>query len=344
MDREAKQQDEQSDVAPDDLAQLGLGPDAPLLNDPKLFVDARFLASLLAELERELGPAGSGQALFQIGATHGLRDARRLLSGPAATDDERRDVVCTSPSLVMRMLPAPGSGGGLAFEGDWPETHEAEARLAGLGRADRPACRLSAGYTSGWLSEVHDLDIVAVETECTATGAPACRFRAAERATWLLETDRPAECPPALDRSMLERRAPAPFGETATTRDTAPVLDPADDAVHVWGPVMVLPFTRPDDALATVHLLGRDRTTVGVKVVVVDLRQHPLERDLGTELLAQTLEAIEAWGGEAVLTGICQLSAPLVADLESSRLLTCKDLPEAVATALQIAEAQRHPL
>jgi len=36
------------------LIELGFGPDTVLMNDPKLFVDSRFLASLLVELDDEL--------------------------------------------------------------------------------------------------------------------------------------------------------------------------------------------------------------------------------------------------------------------------------------------------
>lgn len=345
MEGDAKAKEQSSEVSLDTLAGLGLGPDAPLLNDPKLFVDARFLGSLIAELDVELGRQGASSAMFQIGAAHGVREARRLLAGAAISgEDDARALGATSTSLPMQLSPVLRAGAGIGFEGEWPEAHEAEARLGRTGRASHPACWLSAGYTSGWLSETHDLDIVAVEVCCAAAGSSACRFEAAERSTWLLESSCPVDRLPTLERPSLGQSAPEPFRAANPATDVSATLDPSDEAVHVWGPVMVLPFTRPEDALATVHLLGRDRTTASVRAVVIDLRQHPLDPGYGAEILGQTLEAIETWGAEAILTGICDLSAPLVAEITTHPMLTRKDLPEAVASAFQIAEAQRHPL
>ena len=45
-----------------------------------------------------------------------------------------------------------------------------------------------------------------------------------------------------------------------------------------------------------------------------------------------------------ILTGVSDLSATVVADLEDQRLLLRKDISEAIATAFQIAEVQRHLL
>lgn len=344
MDRHGRANHGSARDTADSLSALGLGPDAPLMNDPKIFVDARFLASLIVELENELGAEAAADALFQIGVAHGIRAARLVVGGGFTSDG------CTTPAtgvasaaLVMQIAPiARGPHGGIGFEGSWPEAHEASSRLVRQGRAGAPACKLSAGFTSGWLSELHDLDIVAVERQCAARGDEQCRFRALERARWPLESDRPEDRLPPIERSRTD--APPSFERSAAPREASATLDPGDEAVHVWGPVMVLPFTRPEDALATIGLLGRESGTSAVRVVVIDLRHRPLDPDLGSEMLEQTLEAIEAWGAEIILTGVCSLSAPLVADLADHHLLTQKDLPEAVASAFQIAEAQRHSL
>jgi len=344
MNRHSKADDRPSVASDDDLSSLGLGPDAPLMNEPKIFVDGRFLASLIAELESELGPAPAARALFQIGVSHGVRAARLVLGdGFSADCSGGPSSGLATAALVMQIAPlARGMASGIGFDGCWPEAHEASARLARQGRADAPACMLSAGFTSGWLSELHDLDIVAVEHECSAQGAPVCRFRAIERGGWQHETDGPTDRLPPVERHLAA--AAAPFGPVRDGRDAAASLDPADEAVHVWGPVMVLPFTRPEDALATIGVLGRETGTAAVRVVVIDLRNRPLDPDLGAEMLEQTLDAVEAWGAEVVLTGVCSLTAPVIAELASHHLLTQKDLPEAVASAFQIAEAQRHPL
>jgi hypothetical protein len=75
------QHDSEPDQPLELLTSLGFGPDTVLMNDPKLFVDGRFLASLLVELYDELPDRQASLALFQIGLLHGLRDAARVCSG-----------------------------------------------------------------------------------------------------------------------------------------------------------------------------------------------------------------------------------------------------------------------
>ena len=76
-------------------------------------------------------------------------------------------------------------------------------------------------------------------------------------------------------------------------------------------------------------------------VVVLDLGGAILDSDLGAVVLEQVLEAIEQRGADTILTGVSPISEPVVADLEIRRLVVHKDLPEAVAAAFQIADAQQ---
>ncbi|MCZ6464406.1 MAG: hypothetical protein O7A09_08700, partial [Proteobacteria bacterium] len=96
------------------LAALGFGPEAALLHEPKLLVDLRFLSTLLAEFEQELGREDAGAAFFQIGLMMGLRDACRAVDSaqPAAM------------RLAIDLGPLANEGG-LAFSGTWPERFEA---------------------------------------------------------------------------------------------------------------------------------------------------------------------------------------------------------------------------
>jgi len=55
------------------------------------------------------------------------------------------------------------------------------------------------------------------------------------------------------------------------------------------------------------------------------------------------LDAVAGWGAEPILTGISPLSEPAVTDFEKTHLVIRKDLPEAIAAAFQIADAQRRP-
>jgi hypothetical protein len=77
---------------------------------------------------------------------------------------------------------------------------------------------------------------------------------------------------------------------------------------------------------------------------VVDLRGEPLDDGLEAAALEQALEAIESWGAEALLTNVSSAAEAVVCDLEARYVVLRKDLPEAVAAAFQISEAQRHLL
>jgi len=338
-----------------DLGPLGFGPDSLLMNDPKLFVDARFLSALLGELDAKLGQAAARIALFQIGLSHGFRDAGRVAHRDFFS--ESTTIVarpCEPTSLIMQLcVPRTQQQHRLEIAGSWPECYESQARLERFPETTSPSCFLSAGYTSGWLSGTHGTDILATETACAAAGARHCTFDAHEVVDWsdpdglvdgltyttferfrLMATNAtPSHAPALADPS-----APPPNGFEEGD------FDPDEDAVHIWGPVMILPFTSADEVLATVELLGRDPDTCDVRVVVIDLRGQPLDAGFGAAGLEQVLATIESWSADTILTGVSPLSEVVVGDLEVKHLLTRKDLPDAIASAFQIAEAQRHVL
>ena len=57
--------------------------------------------------------------------------------------------------------------------------------------------------------------------------------------------------------------------------------------------------------------------------------------------LENLIQQIQAREAEVILSGIAPLSKDVVAELQANQLLSRKDLPEAIAYAFQIAEAQR---
>ena len=291
----------------DALVELGFGPDACLMRDPRLFVDARFLAALTVEFEHELGPEESARSLFQIGLLHGLRDAQRasgvLFEGALGTPGGS-DMRATP--LAIRFEGCGEADAGVALAGSWPERHEANARRALCGPMPVPCCYLSAGYTSGWLSGTMERDIIALERECHACGGDSgCRFEARELTWWETHDPRRIEAflgPIGMSTyrqvaaSTLERET-RPHGDDdglePISNDSG--FDAAAPVVHIWGPVMVLPFTGPDEALQAVDLLSRDPSTGEVRAVVLDLRQTILDDAFGSAALEQVLEVIELW-------------------------------------------------
>ncbi len=326
------------------LARLGFGPDTALMNDPKLFVDRSFLAALLAEFQSELGVELAGAALFQIGLAHGLREAEvALQQGFAGGPGE--GALPRSTSLALALGPtAPG----FRLSGHWPDVHEAEARLQRVGLSTAPSCHLSAGYTSGWLSVTTERELVVVETECIATGGVSCQFEAREPRAWLDDPRSRQIAGVDLRQGLFAHRPQAPnispAAPSSPSAANAPMPDGSDKAVHVWGPVMVLPYTFTEEVLATIDMLGRSDETRGVRVVVIDLSEAVLDEGFAAAGLEQSLDAIEQWGAEAILAGVSTINQPIVDGLDSHHMVTHKALPDAIAMAFQITEAQRHAL
>ena len=334
-----------------ELAALGLDLEGLLRQEPRLLLDRELLGALHDELSRKLGPAGAQSALVQLGFLHGLRDALALLRAGFAP----LEPVALAPAATRVAIHLVPGGPEREWTGSWPEALEARALLqlrsaAPLcaGRDSEAAaereplalescCHVSAGYTSGWLSGLLDADVLAREERCRAAGAASCAFVAREAEAW--DAGELDALPFARLRALVER-------ELATWPE--PELDPdrfeaGTPVIHVWGPVMVLPFAGTDECLRSLELIGREPGARTVRVVVVDLGGAMIDDGFGAASLEQVLDAVAGWGAEPILTGISPLSEPVIADLEKTHLVVRKDLPAAIAAAFQIAEAQRRP-
>ena len=205
---------------------------------------------------------------------------------------------------------------------------------------------MSAGYTTGWLSGTFDESLIVREVECAAAGAPACRFEARRASEWQAGEDIHmqwllAEVPFEAFRKVavsppIDRTSPQPDAGVASGE-----FDRSQSVVHIWGPVMVLPFTTIDEALGTVDMLGRDSGIGEIRAVVIDLREQNIDEGFGAAALEQILETVDSWSAQSLITGVSSTSESVVASLESSHLVLRKDLSEAIATAFQIADAQR---
>jgi hypothetical protein len=283
-----------------------------------------------------------------MGFLHGLQDVTRAL---AATADARPDARGVSLALPLRMpcrtSETPDAAGAICLEGVWPDRHEASAYLSALGSRRESVCYLSAGYTSGWLSGAFDADLLAVETSCCATGQHVCQFVAREVAEWTSRGDPraarslaalPFPALRALVRDRLGRDRETPLPEEAAARGT---MDRDGAAVHIWGPVMVLPYAGPNETLSALELLSRDPAASAVSVIVVDLGGAIIDEAFGALALEQLVQTAEGWGAEVIFVDPSPLSARALADLEHPPLLVEKGLEAAVALAFQIARSQR---
>jgi hypothetical protein len=317
---------------------LSNGLDDALLRDARFVTDARLLAALHGELRRRLGDAEAAAALLQAGCYHGLRDA--LAVARDLTPRSRRSdgpAACTAPLIAFQLASASDEHGTL-LRGSWSASTEAEAVLLACGRADAPACLVSVGYTSGWLSALGDAEMLAVERCCAVAGAPACHFEARDASAWRALGD-----PVAL---ALLARLPFAALHDAATRDLPELpepsgaFDPESPAIHVWGPVMVVPYSGEDTAV-TIESVARDPGAADVSVVVVDLAGAVVDDGFGAVALERVVDAIHGWGAEAVLTGLSPLSQRVVSSLAGDPIIVPKDLQNAIATAFRIAESQR---
>jgi len=312
---------------------LGFDPEAVLVRDPVVLLDPRFLAALRAELENDMGPEEAAITLLQIGFLHGLRDAARVV-GSALMEP--------SPLAVrFRTNPRAQPPGAIELHGYWPECSEAAAQLARSESSAPGGCSLSAGYTSGWFSGILDANIVALETTCSAAGDEACCFVAREAEVWRAAQDsRSAAVLEALPFAALRNLV----AERLEPAAPAAGLDSKEPVIHIWGPVMVIPYSSPDEALKAIDLIGRDRGAADVSVIVIDLTGAVIDEAFGAATLEQIVESIENWGAEAIFAGVSPLSEGVVAGLERQPLMLHKDLHTAIAGAFQIAESQRQLL
>jgi hypothetical protein len=326
-----------------ELAALGLDLADTLREEPRFLTDASFIGALHLELRERLGRADARAALMQLGFLHGLRDALELLTrglhGCAASTDPHAG----RPRLALALESAPASSG-RPLRGVFRDAIEARAVASALGAQSDAVCALSCGYASGWLSGVFDSDLVVAERRCAASGEAQCEFEARTPEDWAAE-DAPRADELRLPFAPLRDLVGRHLAATATAQPaTESGFDRESPVIHVWGPVMVIPYSGADETISGLDLIRRDPGARGVRVVVVDLGGSIVDESFGALDLERVLEAIERLGAEPILTGISPLSERAVASLEASHLLVQKDLPAAIAAAFQIADAMRRAL
>jgi len=332
-------------IPPNAIRALGFDPEAVLLKEPGILLDPHFLSALHAELRNELGEVDAKITLLQMGFLHGLQDAMRVVSDTF----ERAAGEPASPAgpalaLQLRTARDVEAPGAIEMQGRWPERVEAIAHLSALGASEHAACFLSAGYTSGWLSGTLDADILALESSCVACGADSCSFAAREASAWRDSGEPVASILlEALPFSALRSVVHASLDAADDRQNELDRVAPGSSVVHIWGPVMVVPFRDGEATLNAVELIGRDPAASAVSVVVVDLSGATIDETYGALALEQLVERIEDWGAEAVFAAVSPLSEAAVAGLERKPLLVRKDVDEAIAAAFQLANAQRNP-
>jgi hypothetical protein len=326
-------------AAADDKPDLGFDPEAVLLHDLGALIEPSFLSVLYGELVSDLGEAAAPVALLQIGFLHGLRDAMRVV-GDAFGTGRYTNGAQAAPALPLRFRASPArDGDGIELRGTWlPE------RLGPFAGEEspilpEPGCAMRAGYTSGWLSGTLDSEILAMEDPCRSGSGQPCGFVAMEAGVWRALGDERATA--LLDALPLDTFRTLAHDDLLLSSPEASGFDPEAAVVHIWGPVMVIPYAGPDEALQALDLIGRDPGAREVSVVVLDLTGAILDQAFGAVALERIVETAESWGAETVFAGISPMSKAVVDDLERKPLFIHKDVEQAIASAFQISDARR---
>jgi DNA-binding NtrC family response regulator len=155
-----------------------------------LLLDAVALGLLRKELIGTLGVAGARSVLTRFGFAHGWRTAETLRTAlPWDSEDEWRSAggrLHTLQGLVVARAPAPEARSSPPPIGEsiWLDSYEAEQHLLHFGRSEEAVCWSLTGFASGYLSRVHDRQVLCREIRCRGRGDAVCHPVARAREEW----------------------------------------------------------------------------------------------------------------------------------------------------------------
>jgi DNA-binding NtrC family response regulator/predicted hydrocarbon binding protein len=156
-----------------------------------LLLRASTLGSMRRELIERLGLSGARAVLTRIGYTSGARDAelvRKRWPGEydvgaftAGTRLHALEGMVKVSTLSMHCDIPRG-----VFHGEylWNDSFEASDHISAYGIASEPVCWMQLGYAAGYASAFLGKLVLFRETECLATGAPACRVTGQPADAW----------------------------------------------------------------------------------------------------------------------------------------------------------------
>lgn len=313
--------------------------DAELGGEPAdAFDDPEALESLRANAFESVGAPFAEGILYGIGLAEGLFDALRVerrFAGPLGGAPRH-----AGPGLGL-LFPARGLTRERTFTGTLHLSVEAQVHGRRYGRSEQPICHVSAGYCAGWYSALLGEFVLVRETACAGSGAPACHFDARPLPHWTA-----ANSPWAagllkyLDFEAMRESAQKRLissGDSAEG-EMLGAFDPLSPAVHVWGPVMVLPYSGAGDSIAALETIASDLGAGAIRVVVLDVTGARVD---GVEAmgLVRVLDELVTRGMETVIVGVSpEASARYLAGPERlSQPLRAADVSEGIRLAFQLA-------
>jgi hypothetical protein len=269
---------------------------------PQAFSDVEAFAQLRKYTLELVGLDEAGPFLYRIGFDRGWRDGAQVsssFSGGGVVGPR-----FAGPALPLLFLPTEGRAPE-QFSGSLSGSLEAAVHRADFPPGEEKVCHLTAGYAAGWYSAMFRKTILVLEDRCEARGDESCHFEARPLQSWVeAEDSRALALLPCLDppdvAEYTEEEDEAEPGEDGTLLGQ---FDPMSPAVHVWGPVMVLPYAGIEDADGAIDAVEEDLGPEAVRVVVVDLtglHVAPVELWGVVELISR----LESRGVEVVVAGI----------------------------------------
>jgi len=129
-------------------------------------------------------------------------------------------------------------------------------------------------------------------------------------------------------------------------RDPSQAVLPTGDrslAIHVWGPVMIVPYLGIETTLQAIDLAGTNSDARNVSVIVLDLCGIWIDSAFGQMAIARFEEASARSGLELLLTGVSDPSRVTLSDSGACHQIF-PDVHQAIAAAVQIARIQQQLL
>jgi anti-anti-sigma regulatory factor len=245
--------------------------------------------------------------LAQFGYRCGLGDHRTLTS--MFSWDSDADELAAGPAMhmwegIVRVervrVDVDRSLGKLHIVSNWKSSFEADIHKSEYGLATEPQCHTLAGYAAGWGSGFLGADVIAVERQCAAAGAPFCTIEVRRAEAWGPEADpwREALSPASISiRGTLEaERASIETRRTELHALTAPILS-------LWDGLVALPIVGsldPERAADTTNTLLRRIVKDRARCVLLDVTGM------------RSIAATEARHIEAMIAGAALLGAHVV--------------------------------
>lgn len=300
----------------------------------RAFSEDAALARLLRHTLETAGPREAPALLYRLGFDRGWADAAPI--SERFGEGRLLRPAFAGPPLPLLFLPTEGSVPA-DFGGVILRSREAELQASFTGRGEPLACPISAGYSAGWYSAILGETIAVLEDRCGAREAAACHFRARPLGSWraegnrrLLDLARYIEEPERIQTP----KAPVSEGEGEMFGQ----FDRLSPAVHVWGPVMILPYGGVQDADTALETVRADLGQNSVRVIVVDVTAARLDAAEVCGVL-ELVSRLEAKGLEVLVAGVRPEADTLLRPKGGERAapFVVRDLTEAIARAFQIA-------